>query len=294
MLNTLLLLQVAIPSPTWSRAPVPLAAPALEETSALVPSRAHPGVLWTLNDSGNPAEIFATDTMGRALGRVRVKGATNIDWEALAIGPCPTRRSTGPRGRSEATRRACLYIGDIGDNGRARRSLIIYAVHEPDPSIDTVITVHDSLRIVYSDSARDAESMVVDRRGDLWIVSKELVREPRLYRVPAAAWRTRGIATARYQGTLPIPSASGIEQWTTDASWADGGAALVVRTYGALWRVPFVRGRPDLPRTRPLCRLAGLGPQGEGVAWLGGDLYALTSEKLFRSGASIALVRCGG
>ncbi len=282
MLVLALLLQAPASAPAWTRPPVPFASGALDESSALVVSPAHPGILWSLNDSGNPEELFATDTAGRDLGRVTVKGTKNYDWEALATGPCRT-----------ATAR-CLYIGDIGDNERKRAHLVVYRLAEPDPARDTTATAIDSLRFTYPDSARDAESMVVDAAGDLWIVSKELVRSPRIYRVPAAAWRQRGIARAEFVTVLPIPSATGIDHWTTDASWMDDGRALAIRTYGGLWRVPFVGGRPDSAGTRPLCSLAGLGVQGEGLAWLGGDLFAVSSEKLFRSPASVALARCPG
>src|ERR1041385_829562 len=115
MLTALLLLQVAIPDPQWSRPPVALADPTLSETSALVVSQAHPGVLWTLNDSDNPPELFATDTAGRALGKVLVVGARNVDCEALAWGQCGL-----PRGAMPVRSRRCLYIGDIGDNSRVR------------------------------------------------------------------------------------------------------------------------------------------------------------------------------
>lgn len=282
MLLALHLLQAALPAPAWSRPPVRFAESALSESSAMLVSPAHPGVLWSLNDSGNPSELFATDTAGHALGRVKVLGSTNKDWEALAAGPCP--RGTG----------RCLYIGDIGDNERRRPFITIYRVPEPDPGHDSTVSVLDSLRIAYPDSARDAESMAVDVRGDLWIVSKELIREPRIYRVPAAAWRARGTAHASLAGVLPIPSDAGIDHWTTDASWMDDGRALAVRTYGGLWKVPFTDGHPDVTHTRFLCTLAGLGVQGEGLAWLGGDLFVLSSEKLFGSPASVALVRCPG
>jgi hypothetical protein len=215
-----------------------------------------------------------------------VTSAENRDWEALAVGRCPM--PSAGQGRAER----CLYIGDIGDNSAVRPNVVIYRVAEPDPAHDTTAAILDSLQVVYPDGPRDAESLVVDPRGDLWIVSKERLRGPRVYRVPARAWRTRRMVTATFVAILPIPSASGIEQWTTDASWMDDGAALAVRTYGAIWRVPFVRGLPVAGRTRALCSLAGLGPQGEGIAWLSGDLYALTSEKLFRTEASIAMVRC--
>lgn len=287
MITALLLLQVAIPEPRWSRPPVALAAPTLTETSALVRSDAHPGVLWTLNDSDNPPELFAIDTAGRDLGRVTVVGAKNVDWEALADGPCPgVREARSPR--------RCLYVGDIGDNDRVRPFVTIYRVPEPRPGIDRTVPILDSLRAVYPDGARDAESMVVDDAGTVWIVSKELLREPRVYRLSYGAWRGPSPRPMRLVDSLPIPSATGIEHWVTDATWMERGDTLIVRTYGALWTLPFRGGAPDIAATRPRCRLAGLGPQGEGVAWLGGDLFALTSEKLFRSPASVALVRCPG
>ena len=292
MLATLLFLQVTLPAPLWSRPPIPLTDSRLLETSALVPSPTRSGLFWTLNDSGNPAELFATDTAGRALGRVTVRGAENRDWEALAVGRCPRKGAARPASRPVTGRAHCLYIGDIGDNSSVRPLVVIYRVAEPDAERDTAVSIIDSLRVVYPDGPRDAESMVVDTRGDLWIVSKERLRSPRVYRVPAHAWRAGRLVTATYAATLPIPSGAGVEQWTTDASWIDGGTALAVRTYGALWKVPFLRGRPVPARSKVLCSLAGLGPQGEGVAWIAGDLYALTSEKLFGTEASIALVRC--
>jgi hypothetical protein len=282
MFAALLLLQTALPAPSWVREPRPLPR-ALEESSALARSPAHPGVLWTLNDSDNPADLFAIDTSGALLGAVRVTGARNVDWEALATGPCPAGSAA----------RACLYIGDIGDNVRVRPSVTIYRVREPDPARDTTVPVLDSLRVVYQDGARDAESMAVDARGDLWIVSKERVRAPRLYRVSRPAWHGSRTATARFIDSLPIPSAGGIESWTTDASWSADGNALMVRTYGALWRVPIVGGIPRARGTRAICSLGGLGPQGEGLVALTGDLYAISSEKLFGSSASVAVVKCG-
>lgn len=282
MLAALLLLQTALPAPSRVREPRPLP-PALSESSALARDPARPGVLWTLNDSDNPADLFAIDTAGALLGRVRVTRARNVDWEALTTGPCPARSPA----------RTCLYVGDIGDNVRLRPFITIYRVPMPDPARDTTVPVLDSLRVVYQDGARDAESMVVDARGELWIVSKERVRAPRLYRVPRTAWLARRTATARFVDSLPIPSGSGIESWTTDASWSGDGSALMVRTYGALWRVPLTGGIPRGRGTRAVCSLGGLGPQGEGLVSLGDDRYAISSEKLFGSPASIAVVRCG-
>ena len=76
--------------------------PLLDESSGVAASRRQPGVLWTMNDSGNDAWIFATDTMGRDHGALAVADARNRDWEAIALGPCGTQE--------------CLYIADTGDN----------------------------------------------------------------------------------------------------------------------------------------------------------------------------------
>lgn len=284
MLTTFLLLQATLPAPSWVRPPVPLG-PGIEETSGLVASARYPGVLWTLNDSDNPPVLFAIDTAGRTVASVPVPGARNYDWEALASGPCPSARTDG---------RTCLYIGDIGDNRRERPHLTVYRVLEPDPATDSVAVILDSLQIAYPDGPRDAESMVVSGTGSIWIVSKERLREPRLYRVLASAWRSSRIAKARSFGALPIPSAAGVESWTTDATWADEGRALVIRTYGGIWRLPFVSGTPRNAETRLLCSVAGLGPQGEGIAALGDGYYAISSEKVLATGASVAVIRCGG
>src|SRR3954465_5904713 len=63
----------------------------LRESSALAMSASRPGVLYTINDSGNEPILFALDTTGSDRGAWRVKKSTNVDWEALAIGACAAR-----------------------------------------------------------------------------------------------------------------------------------------------------------------------------------------------------------
>jgi len=120
-------------------------------------SRAHPGRFWTLNDSGNPPELFLADTTATITGSVRVLGATNIDWEAVSLGPCGSE--------------TCVYIGDIGDNRAVRRSVVIYRVVEPTDRDLTQqrIRVKDSLVVRYGDQPHDAEAMVVSREGEVAI-----------------------------------------------------------------------------------------------------------------------------
>src|SRR5881409_2635287 len=89
--------------------------PRLIESSGVAVSHAHPGVLWSHNDSGDGPYLYATDTTGADRGRVLVSGAENEDWEAMALGPCPMRPGT------------CVYLADTGDNLERRTVVTVYA-----------------------------------------------------------------------------------------------------------------------------------------------------------------------
>ena len=57
--------------------------PGVPETSGLAVSRRTPGLLWTHNDSGNEAVLFAIDASGTDRGRVRLPIRTR-DWEDVS------------------------------------------------------------------------------------------------------------------------------------------------------------------------------------------------------------------
>ena len=66
-------------------APVTLADERITESSGLAASRRHPGTVWTTNDSGDEARLFAVDARsGRTVG-VHRYGAPVRDVEALAV-----------------------------------------------------------------------------------------------------------------------------------------------------------------------------------------------------------------
>ncbi|MFI5234162.1 MAG: hypothetical protein ACHQXA_00495, partial [Gemmatimonadales bacterium] len=259
----------------------------LSESSGIVVSRTQPGVLWTFNDSGNPAELFATDTAGDALGRWSVTGAVNNDWEAMTLGP-------GPCGGG-----SCLYIGDIGDNNSRRAAVTIYRVNEPlVRATDTTLRaspVVASLTLRYPDGPHDAESLIADSTGDLFIITKPRIRSPEVFRIPATAWGRRDTVAAQLTDTLPLDPRSGIEMWVTDAALAPDGRTVAVRTYAYLYLFRLDTGGRLTPLSAgPVCLLAGFGAQGEGIGWLGPMTFVLSSEKFFLMPASVAVVRCGG
>ncbi|MEM9832302.1 MAG: PE-PGRS family protein, partial [Bacteroidota bacterium] len=148
---------------------------AISEASGIVASRNNPDILWTHNDSGNAPKIYAISTSGEIMGEWVIGGATNRDWEDIAIGPGPEDGVT------------YLYVGDIGDNQAVHASLNIYRFPEPlinsNNSVDTIRNV-EKINLKYPDGARDAETLLVDPfTRDLLILSKR-DRFARLYRLP--------------------------------------------------------------------------------------------------------------
>src|SRR5881296_2644637 len=143
--------------------------PRVRESSGIAVSRAHRGVLWTHNDSGDDAYVYATDLAGTDRGAVRIRGARAVDWEDIALGPCPTQRG------------ACLYIADTGDNERTRKSVVIYAVPEPDPPArgrgPGRSAAAATLRLRYRGGPDDVEAIYVSPRDSaLYLVTSAAIR----------------------------------------------------------------------------------------------------------------------
>ena len=109
-----------VPDSIQELGPVDLA---LRETSGLAVSAAHPGVLWSHNDSGDEARFYAMDGSGSVVARFDVADVEARDWEAMDRGPCPLDPQA-----------SCLYLADTGDNVRRRDVLTVHVVPEPDPS----------------------------------------------------------------------------------------------------------------------------------------------------------------
>lgn len=136
------------------------------EASGIAASRLKNGIYWTHNDSGGKAVIYAFDSKGRSYGRWTVSGATNLDWEDIAIGPGPERG------------RPYIYIADTGDNSRKRDDVVIYRVPEPQVRdaacrAGCKTRAAATLRFRYSDGPHDAETLLVHPvTGDIYLVTK--------------------------------------------------------------------------------------------------------------------------
>ena len=252
--------------------------PRLAESSGVAASRRQPGVLWTLNDSGNEPSIFATDTLGRDLGTLRVTGADNYDWEAIALGPCG--------------RRECLYIADTGDNLESRGEVRIYRVPEPAlPAGSPATSAAEALEVRYPDGPRDVEAAFVGADGTVFLISKGRDGTVRAYRVPADAWVERDPVVAEALGGLPIETGS-LGNLVTDAALSPAGDRVAIRTYVAVFLFTLTRRNTLLP-LGVACDAAGLQVQGEGISWLDHRRMVLTSEGGFATPGTIVVLGCG-
>jgi hypothetical protein len=210
--------------------------PRIEESSGLALGRRHPEVLWTHNDSGHAAELFAVGGDGRVRATLRLAGVEARDWEALAAG-------RDDRGRP------ALFVGDIGDNQDLWPEVTVYRVAEPALLRDAVVPVA-RYRLRYADGPRNAEALLVDPRSNrLYVVSKETAGGG-LYRAPARLRGDRVNLLRRVADAPPV---------VTDGAFLPDGRGFVLRDYQAayLYAAP---GR--LVASFPL----PLQPQGESIA----------------------------
>ncbi len=227
------------------------------ESSGLALSPSHPGIIWTHNDSDNPAVVFALDRRGAVAAQVGVRGVPARDWEAIAAW-------------RDARGRAFLAIADIGDNRAERTSVEIDVLAEPALRSASVTPVR-RIQLRYPDGlAADAEALLVDPRSSrMYLVTKGLLRS-RIFAVPEAAWPADTpdpVVSAELQ---PL-GAVGL-QLVTDGSALTSGHVLL-RTYGSLMLLaPLDTG------VNPLATVAlPMQPQGEGLAASGTAIY-LSSE----------------
>ncbi len=210
--------------------------PRITESSGLAASPTAPGIVWTVNDSGDTARAFAVSLRtGRTVAVLRERTDAR-DCEAMTSG----RDSQG---------RSMLWIGDIGDNNADRTSVVLRLLREPSP-VRSVTVTPVNLRVRYPGGPSDAESLAWTPDGRLLIVTKGLLGG-RVLQVPPAAVRralaghdvtTPALATVVGRVTQVLP---------TDAVALPDGR-LVVRDYegATVYAKPAYDGKQLVEQTR--------------------------------------------
>lgn len=264
----------------------------LNEMSGIVKSRRRDNVYWVHNDSGDSPRVFAIDSDGNMIlptysrfsyyGEEREKGkqqwqgfdvldSKHVDWEDIAI---------------DAN---YLYLGDIGNNGNARRDLAIYVVSEIDPTASTRTAVIKRLPIAYPDQQAfpprnrhyDSESLFVDA-GKLYLITKHR-NGPLLgnWQAGANLYRLDTMHADRDNILTPVDTHATITA-ATGADLSPDGQTLAVLTYTALWLFTRPGDGSDAWLSAPAREIPldkRVVRQAEGIAWDDAETLLITNEQ---------------
>ena len=160
----------------------------IKESSGLAYSTRSERVLWTINDSGNKAEIYAINVKGERLGTVKLKGVKNKDWEDIS--------SFKYQGKSY------LLIADVGDNKAKRDSLSLHFIKEPQlkrlsKNNKLKISPAWSIDFSYEDGPRDCESVAVNMTDQQVMLLSKRNHPPVLYQLPLVNHSNKGKQIAK-------------------------------------------------------------------------------------------------
>ena len=238
--------------------------PEITESSGLVASRTHPGVVWTVNDSGNAPALHAATEDGSHLARYRIAGVFNRDFETLDI----MERNGVPT----------LVVGDTGDNRARRKDVRLIGVPEPNPLKIQTGTLIPSflLPFRYPDGATDVEAMAVDETAGRFLLMTKREKPTRIFTLPFPEDGENPMQLATRLGFLPLSLVTGL-------SIRKDGREMAILTYGRLhlyanpdrlpWESVLSTTRPD---TRPIpCNLY----QPEGIGHLSNGDILISSER---------------
>ena len=246
------------------------------ECSALWSSPSQPGIFWTLSDSGAKPVITPVRADGSSVispkgawGAVTLKGATNVDWEAIA-------------GDAAGN----MIVGDVGNNVSRRKELAFYLFKEPAPGVTEAADVRkvvfawpDQSAFPDPELSHDCEAIFL-LRGKLYLLTKH--RRDTL----TDLWRAE-IPAAGDRATLTKLARFDVGGMVTDACLSPDQKRLAILTYRNVWVFDVPAIGEDFFRTP--ARHAPISPpmlsfQVEGCAWLDAGHLLLGSEQgdLFR------------
>ncbi len=185
--------------------PIVLSDDAVTESSGLAFSRRDPTCVWTHNDSGGSAIVFAFDRQGHPTGRASLDGLDKpTDWEDMAA--------------FVDDGKPMLLVADCGDNWGRRKHITLHFIHEPDPRQNTTLRPALTLQLTYPDDRRDCEAIAVDMRSrEVFLFTKSLLPACGVYTVaippiPSADEApVNQTATATRRMTLTIPLVTGAD-----------------------------------------------------------------------------------
>ena len=157
---------------------------------------------WTVNDSGDRGIAYGIGLDGTVQGTLNFR-AEPEDVEAVAV------------------HEEQLYIADIGDNSSERNFVRVYFFTNPRANGLTV--AYNAYDFRYPDGQHNAETLLVDDSGRLFIVTKG--RNAAIYEAPAKPKRD-GVNELEKVGSAPSN--------VTDGTFLPGGDRIALLTYNSV------------------------------------------------------------
>lgn len=240
----------------------------IDEGSALVKSDKY-GVIWTLNDSGDSARIFAFDLKGKVIKPdwvkkyqgLKIVDAYNIDWESLTI-----------------DENGDILICDCGNNYNYRTDLSIYRLREPNPyySNETGIIAKYPFKLPDQkefppndklDWNFDIESIFV-YNNKIYLISKNRGNpNAKIYRFNSLKpWELN---------TLEIYKEFDFKSMVTDAAVSPDKKYIAVLTYNYIW---LFETEGENPFGKSYYKEISLG-QCEGLTFLNNEEILISNEE---------------
>ena len=252
--------------------------PDIIEASGITVSKCQPNVLWTHNDSGDDAFIYAIDPAGANLGTWHVRDAQNIDWEDIAE-------------FKDASGKCFIYIGETGNNNLGRTVQTIYRVAEPAVSPDSANTRKknaletesaESVSFSYADAPHNAETLIVQPvTGVIYVLTKNRSDPSGVYKI-APSFGSSVVQKVSYIAQIKVPSIP--EGLLTGGDASFDGRRVVLCDYMDGYELTLSAGDnnfDDIWKQTPV--RIDLGPRdtGEAVAYSpdGNTIYATTEGK---------------
>ncbi len=239
----------------------------LEEASGLVASQANPGYFWTINDSGNGADVFLVDQKMDIKLTCKLSGIKNRDWEDVTIGLDPE------------TKKNYVYVAEIGDNNAEYLHKMVYRFEEPTKGDSMILTIQSEKiqQFVFRlpEGAKDTEALMIDPlTHDIYIISKREM-PVHVYRLTYPQSMKDTIVTEPVI-TLPFTQ-------VTAANFSLDGTEVLIKNYDSIyyWSRDTTKTVQEMLTVRPKVLNYIPEPQGESIAWsLDGSGFYTVSEKV--------------
>lgn len=240
----------------------------LAEASGMVASRTNTGLFWIINDSGNDPKLYLINEKGATVHSYWIDGVINTDWEDLSIY------------QDKSSEKTQLFVGDIGDNLAVRECIKVLAFEEPTfkNSDDTIISTYNTYLFKYEDSARDAETLMVDpSTSKMYIISKR-EKNVVIYEAPTQLI-DKDTMILSHKGNLPFHN-------ITSGDISFDGSEILLKNYNAIFYWNKAEGETFVQAISKDHELLNYKPepQGESICWgMEKDGFFTLSERSWAS-----------